>query len=178
MIELSDGSTISVHRLRIGDKFVVCKEDLPFKVGSVVELVNYFDTCQAIFKLLDKESSKPQHLYIYWGDLKKYEVEFSSKDFKDGMVITFKDNEVRYIICGKSYRKSSDSDDLKLVIHNPTLYNMSDILEVKYLGEVLWQDKDYKIKLDEINKLREVVKATEKDLNEARKKLSELLKSD
>ncbi len=78
---------------------------------------------------------------------------FTKSDLKDGMVVTYRNGNERTIMGFRLYTKNENFEYIcmtclehfkaDLTVYNSSEKNDSDIMKVSYMGEVLWERKEY-----------------------------------
>jgi len=76
-------------------------------------------------------------------------MEFTKKDLKDGMVVTYNTKDKRTFLQDGLYEKSEDNEYVKTLPIESLMYDLSfgdigcRIIKVEYMGETIWERKEY-----------------------------------
>jgi hypothetical protein len=162
MYRLADGTMSTDYK--VGDKFVVVQVAAYFQRGDIITLTEDDMTKCPLFGA----GENPCH----WSKLEAYKPQFTKSDLKDGMVVTYRNEEKRILIGGEFYEKVDSNWNSTSSIgryYKDLLRDGSrnlDIMKVEYMDKVLWEREEEETpEQKEIKRLQGIIKEAQDALN-------------
>lgn len=173
--QLADGTWSTEYK--VGDKFEVTRNTDAFSTGSTISFYVDDESLSPWFLLESGEcfyDDSSDSWSVPWKNLKAVnpkQKEFTKKDLKDGMWVTYRKGAERVLISGKLCEQGRDKFVRSGGIsdYNPDLtlsgYPNLDIMKVEYMGEVLWEREEQTEKQKRIKELEECIAKAQEELN-------------